>query len=1648
MAATDQFYRSQKTLDIVFGVSCILMLLTAVWMFAQDFNREFKTEAREFRNVEEAMNERSMLEKMPTVATMDEKRRDLKFARMDLDAAKKQLTADDARLIAQKDKDDTEFRSIKAEYDSKASYYNIAIEHFGRAESDSAKNRLAAEVEERKEELERLEKELTAAQSKLDATNKQMRELRNREITIERPSGESDAKKTVTKTLAQFEDEVTFREDELKKVTGTFDRYAKLASKGWKSGDTFRSLPILDAFATPTPIKQVWLPDLTIDYSFKDVPRFDRCVSCHLGIDRANFDKKTLASLSSVEDAGALGKKLQEAELELRKRQASGEKLGFDPDDLPRKRRGPVWLPTIYLLLSTIMIALIIGGLEKSFRVGMAITISGVLITVIWGVFLALAAPQDPTVEVVPLTKAQETEFSAHPRLDLFVDANSTHPMEKFGCTICHSGQGSATDFILASHTPTNVAVADEWRREHGWAPNHYWDYPMLASRFVESSCLKCHHQVTDLIRYGSKDEAPKVVRGYNLVRELGCFGCHEISGLKSGRAVGPDLRLEPTPALDYMTSAEQEKARSDPLNPPGTFRKVGPSLRRIAEKTNQKWAKQWIFSPRGFRPDTRMPHFYNLGTNNPEQLPEDQKKFPDIEINSIAWYLFAESKAGLEGKDTTREAFEQRQRELQAVLVKVPLPERDWKDLQDASRRLVDIALLSSPFKAQEINRLAAEQKRLQGRLQELLHKQTDPRAEMSPAETGELALAQKELPDVTTRLIQEGQLVPLGKQLVDERGAEVALPAAGKADNGRRLFTEKGCLACHVHSGTEKAGPVPSVSNEAEFGPNLSRLAAKIAPEVGGDDAKRRWVIQWVMNPNVYHPRTRMPITHLTPSDAADIAEWLLTQPADWNGPEVGQPSMDDYVAYTRKYLEMQGKSVGITKADVDEFLPAQGERKGISAERLAALRKLSPDADELRLTAPITEEKLRWYIGRKVVSRGGCFACHDIPGFEPAKPIGTALNDWGKKDPERLAFEDADIYVRNTYNLVEIRYDPNHPHHPADDWKVGKDGKRPFEQLFYEALEHGHRNREGFLHLKLMDPRSYDYHRRMPWWDRLRMPQFRFARATRRLETPEAWEARLKELGLEKTSIDPRAARAPEKLEVYEARMRKEAEGIYDAQAEFDEAAAREAVMTFILGLTAEGSPAKYLPHPNTDRLAEIKGRQVLDKYNCAGCHQIRPGVLDFKLTPESLDSMKAAHEKYQKIDAKTDFFVPNHNAWEGPAPTSSDRMMAFFGSLRTGRNEDTNADEHIIRLSEALRFTGADGVQRDVPSMMEVAVQSKDVLSQAPSFGGTFANLMVETYLPKKNAELFKLDRGDNNQARSIVPPPLIREGERVQPNWLYGFLLNPEPVRPTSFMLLRMPKFNMSGEEARGIVDYFTAASRLGNPGAGVSSQYLSVSQQDAGFWRNANAEYLARLKKAGKFDSRLKEMNAVWQAYAERKVAELKVGLEALEQAVKDAKDDDPRKKDLAKRKAEIENWNRQIADKKFPDLQKSWETEDAYPTDAVRLLSNRELCLKCHNIGTMKTDEEKGPNLALTAGRLRPEWTEHWIASPKRLFPYDPIMPQNFPKDAKPVDYPEVVGSPYDKVRAVRDALMDLPRLTNLPVAQTPAPVPAGGGK
>ena len=120
----------------------------------------------------------------------------------------------------------------------------------------------------------------------------------------------------------------------------------------------------------------------------------------------------------------------------------------------------------------------------------------------------------------VTVRRGLPNPYTSHPRLDLFVGSMSPHKMSEFACTVCHDGQGSATAFKYASHTPTTEQQRKDWAFEHGWFDNHHWPFPMYPERFVESACLKCHHTVTELEwspQY-AETPAPKVTHGYHLI--------------------------------------------------------------------------------------------------------------------------------------------------------------------------------------------------------------------------------------------------------------------------------------------------------------------------------------------------------------------------------------------------------------------------------------------------------------------------------------------------------------------------------------------------------------------------------------------------------------------------------------------------------------------------------------------------------------------------------------------------------------------------------------------------------------------------------------------------------------------------------------------------------------------------------------------------------------------------------------------------------------------------------------------------------------------------------------------------------------------------------------------------------------------------
>ena len=278
-----------------------------------------------------------------------------------------------------------------------------------------------------------------------------------------------------------------------------------------------------------------------------------------------------------------------------------------------------------------------------------------------------------------------------------------------------------------------------------------------------------------------------------------------------------------------------------------------------------------------------------------------------------------------------------------------------------------------------------------------------------------------------------------------------------------------------------------------------------------------------------------------------AADVTAFLLSVPADWQPTDA--PAGPGLTVDEERALE--DLTTVWLSASFPKRLAATYAKEGIP-DRLAATVKVDERGLLQQNMTPgnRTQQQLD-YVAKRSLSRYGCFGCHDIPGYEGAKPIGTPLANWGRKDVSQLAFENIGVFLE-THGLEADGSDAHHGEHG------GGHGLDPLDYdpdtgFFLQSLNS--HQRMGFLWQKLRMPRSFDFAatKTKRYDERLRMPQFPFSKEQ------------------------------------------------------------REEVMTFVLGLTSEPPAQQYIFNPGPREKAIVEGRHVLDKYNCKRLPRTRHGAV---------------------------------------------------------------------------------------------------------------------------------------------------------------------------------------------------------------------------------------------------------------------------------------------------------------------------------------------------------------------------------------------------------------------------------------------------
>lgn len=191
----------------------------------------------------------------------------------------------------------------------------------------------------------------------------------------------------------------------------------------------------------------------------------------------------------------------------------------------------------------------------------------------------------------------------------------------------------------------------------------------------------------------------------------------------------------------------------------------------------------------------------------------------------------------------------------------------------------------------------------------------------------------------------------------------ASYPAPPAGSTERGEELFNTVGCTGCHILDGQ---------AARDDFFPQINRLNG---PNLVGTGSKvdAGWLFAWLKDPKAYNPDTRMPNLRLTDQEAADLTAFLMAQRhPGYEGLE--EPPVDSAVR--------------------DELA-------------LEYLRNNNTFEQSEAILSAMSDHERNVYLGEQTVQKYGCYACHELEGFDDSKPIGVELTEEGSKPVHQFDF-----------------------------------------------------------------------------------------------------------------------------------------------------------------------------------------------------------------------------------------------------------------------------------------------------------------------------------------------------------------------------------------------------------------------------------------------------------------------------------------------------------------------------------------------------------------------------------------------------------------------------------------------------------------
>jgi cbb3-type cytochrome oxidase cytochrome c subunit len=519
--------------------------------------------------------------------------------------------------------------------------------------------------------------------------------------------------------------------------------------------------------------------------------------------------------------------------------------------------------------------------------------------------------------------------FRAHPPIP--------HHVAEWGCTVCHRGQGAATELTEAHETTLA------------------WEQPLLPVRFIQASCGTCHR--ADL------PETPQLDRGRQLLADLHCTGCHRLQEIERPEMLGPDLTnigakvsrqwiykwlKEPRtvtdgngnvtvngydsegalPRMPQFHLSEQElralsgyliTLRSNPLQPyhfdarlvtvgrkqpdlvdqgEVRFRQmfcstchslavtragetmliggtIGPELSKVGSKVNPDWLIAWLRDPQGYLPHSKMPRY----------------QWSDEDLYEVTQYITA--------RLTDSDLLSDVPPLVTPTPEEVQLGRRLFVDKGCASCHAIkgvspqqDLGPDLSALGGKDVSQLSfGESKILRNPIAYIQAKITNPLSVNAAARMPLYHLPPGDLDAVTAALLSmTGAPSNSGLQKLIVPRKKTAFRPSGEFS---RVYERYKCYVCHAFNG---------------FGGTL-------APDLSyeGSRAQRQWLISFLKNPQTLRPTLilRMPQFNMTDQEAAILADYigLVLQSSEVDSSQTGAKSFTpENVALGKQLYEVK--------------------------------------------------------------------------------------------------------------------------------------------------------------------------------------------------------------------------------------------------------------------------------------------------------------------------------------------------------------------------------------------------------------------------------------------------------------------------------------------------------------------------------------------------------------------------------------------------------------------------------------------------------------------------------------------------------------------------------------------------------------------